>query len=126
MIGILVTVLMQSSSTSTAVVVSLVEVQVLTVSQGIYMVMGANIGTAVTSTIVSLGHFRAPVAAANNKTQRFRRHEFERAFACATLHDVFNMCTVALLFPLECATGYLRVLTSVLVEGMHYSTTTCT
>jgi solute carrier family 34 (sodium-dependent phosphate cotransporter) len=125
MIGILATVLMQSSSTSTAVVVSLVETHILSVDQGIYMVMGANVGTTITSTIVSFGHFHAPVAAANDKSSRFRRHELDRAFAGATVHDMFNMCTVAVLFPLECATGYLHALTSVLVEGTYATMHLC-
>jgi len=55
MVGILSTVLLQSSSTTTSIIVSLVGAGVVTVSQGIYMVMGANIGTSVTNTIVSLG-----------------------------------------------------------------------
>jgi sodium-dependent phosphate cotransporter len=58
------------------------------------MIMGANIGTTVTNTIVSLGHVA-------------RSNEFRRAFAAATCHDFFNFITVAVLLPLELATGYL-------------------
>lgn len=43
MVGILVTVLLQSSSTTTSIVVSLVG-SAISVDQGIYMIMGANIG----------------------------------------------------------------------------------
>jgi sodium-dependent phosphate cotransporter len=37
-----------------------------------------------------------------------RREEFNRAFAVATCHDFFNFMAVALLLPLEMATGYLQ------------------
>jgi sodium-dependent phosphate cotransporter len=59
------------------------------------MIMGANIGTTVTSLIVSLGHMG-------------RTEEFRRAFPVALCHDLFNYFTVLLLLPLELATGYLR------------------
>ena len=55
MIGILATVLLQSSSTTTSIVVSLVGSESIATRQAIYMVMGANIGTSVTNTIVALG-----------------------------------------------------------------------
>jgi solute carrier family 34 (sodium-dependent phosphate cotransporter) len=41
MIGILVTVLLQSSGTTTGIIVALVEANVLTTAEGIYLVMGA-------------------------------------------------------------------------------------
>jgi sodium-dependent phosphate cotransporter len=104
MTGILATVLMQSSSTTTGVIVSLVEAKVLDIEHGIYLVMGANIGTSVTSTIVSLAHIR-------------NIDQLERAFSAGTLHDMFNFMTVAILFPLEVATGYLKAVTGALVDG---------
>jgi len=52
MIGVLVTVLVQSSSTSTTIIVGLVATDV-PVRTAIPMIMGANIGTSVTNTIVS-------------------------------------------------------------------------
>jgi sodium-dependent phosphate cotransporter len=104
MTGILATVLMQSSGTTTGVIVSLVEAKVLDIEHGIYLVMGANIGTSVTSTVVSLAHIR-------------NTEQLERAFAAGTLHDMFNFMTVAILFPLEIATGYLKAVTGALVDG---------
>ena len=88
MVGILATVLVQSSSTSTSIVVGLVGSGVMPVRQAIFVIMGANIGTSVTNTIVSLGH-------ANNP------EEYQRAFAGATVHDMFNMLCVAIFLPLE-------------------------
>ncbi|WP_238443644.1 Na/Pi symporter [Salsipaludibacter albus] len=92
--GILTTVLVQSSSVSTATIVGLVGSGTLSVEAAVPMVMGANIGTTVTNTLASLGHVR-------------RVDEFRRAFAGATVHDVFNVMAVALLLPLELATGIL-------------------
>ena len=93
-VGILGTVLVQSSSASTSVIVGLVASQALGVEQAVPMIMGANIGTTVTNTLVSLGHLRASA-------------EFKRAFAAATVHDFFNLFAVALLLPLELATGLI-------------------
>jgi sodium-dependent phosphate cotransporter len=95
MIGIICTVLIQSSSSTTSIIVSLVGAGSVSVKTGIYMVMGANIGTSVTNTIVAMGHLGDG-------------DELERAFAGATVHDMFNFMTVALLFPVELITGYLE------------------
>ena len=56
MVGILATVLLQSSSTTTSIVVSMVGADIVSVRTAIPMIMGANIGTSVTNTIVSHGH----------------------------------------------------------------------
>jgi sodium-dependent phosphate cotransporter len=93
-IGILATALMQSSSTTTSLVVGLVGGGALTVGNAIPIIMGANIGTSVTNTIVSVGHIK-------------RSGEFKRAFAAASVHDFFNLLAVAILFPLEQVTGIL-------------------
>jgi sodium-dependent phosphate cotransporter len=102
MLGVLVTVLVQSSSTSTSIAITMVGADLLTVKQGIPIIMGANIGTSVTSTIVALG-------------QASDRDEFRRAFAAATVHDMFNFLTVAVLLPIESATHYLYHLSKALV-----------
>ena len=104
MIGILATVLLQSSSTTTSIVVSLVGADSVSVKQGIYMIMGANIGTSVTNTIVAIGHLGDG-------------DQLERAFAGATVHDMFNFLTVATLLPVELITGYLFRLTKAMVKN---------
>lgn len=86
-VGLVATALIQSSSTVTSIIVGLVAGG-LPISIAIPMVMGANIGTSLTSTLVSLGHVR-------------NGEEFRRAFAAATVHDSFNLCAVALLLPIE-------------------------
>ena len=97
MVGILATTLVQSSSVTTSMVVGLVAApeNPLPIANAIPMIMGANIGTSVTNTAVSLAHMA-------------RRDEFRRAFAVATCHDFFNFITVGILLPLELMTGYLR------------------
>ncbi|HEX9794733.1 MAG TPA: Na/Pi symporter [Planctomycetota bacterium] len=93
-VGILSTVLVQSSSVSTATIVALVGSGELSVSYAVPMIMGANIGTTVTNTMVSLAHVR-------------QSQEFRRAFAAATMHDFFNVLAVGVMLPLELATGFL-------------------
>ena len=87
-IGIFSTVLFQSSSTTTSLIVGMVSSGTLTISSSIPMIMGANIGTTVTNTIVSIGHI-------NKGT------EFKRAFAASTVHDFFNILSVLIIFPIE-------------------------
>ncbi|KAM5192519.1 sodium-dependent phosphate transport protein 2B isoform 1-T1 [Mantella aurantiaca] len=108
-IGVLVTVLVQSSSTSTSIVVSMVSSGLLTVRTAIPIVMGANIGTSVTNTIVAL-------------MQSGDRNEFRRAFAGATVHDFFNWLSVLVLLPIEIASGYMYHLTNVIVRSFHIQT----
>ncbi len=93
-LGILTTVLVQSSSVTTSMIVALVASGEVTFGAAVPMVMGANIGTTVTNTVVS-------IAAARRSSQ------FYRAFSCATVHDVFNIIIVAVLLPLELLTGFL-------------------
>lgn len=94
-IGVLATTLFQSSSTTTSLIVAMVGGGTLTLSGAVPMIMGANIGTTVTNTIVSIGHIQ-------------RGNEFKRAFQAATVHDFFNVLTVLVLFPLEYFFGILE------------------
>ena len=87
-IGVFATVLFQSSSTTTSLIVGMVSSGSLAIAGAVPMVMGANIGTTVTNTIVSIGHIN-------------RRKEFKRAFAASTVHDFFNILSVLILFPIE-------------------------
>ena len=86
-IGTVSTALIQSSSTVSSIIVGLVAGG-LPVATAVPMIMGANIGTTITNTIVSLGHVR-------------QDDEFERAFAAATVHDFFNLWSVVVFLPLE-------------------------
>ena len=108
MIGVLATVLVQSSSTTTSIVVGMVGGGLLTVQTSIPIVMGANIGTSVTNTIVSIG-------------QITNKDEFKRAFAGATVHDMFNWLAVIILLPIEVATGYLYRVSGWIVSSIPHT-----
>jgi sodium-dependent phosphate cotransporter len=96
-VGLFATTVMQSSSVTTSMVVALVAAPdtPLPLANAVPMIMGANIGTTVTSVLVSLGHIGRP-------------EEFRRAFPVALCHDLFNYFAVLVLLPLELATGFLR------------------
>jgi sodium-dependent phosphate cotransporter len=80
---------------TTATIVGLVAAGQLPIETAVPMIMGANIGTSVTNTIVSLAHAR-------------REEEFRLAFSAATMHDLFNLIAVAILLPLELTTHILQ------------------
>ena len=103
-IGILATTLAQSSSTITSSTVILVGTGAIPAAVAHPIVMGANIGTTVTNTIVSLAHIGD-------------REEFKRAIGGATVHDFFNIIVVAVLFPLEMLTGYMDKISHVCAKA---------
>ncbi|KAK6180804.1 hypothetical protein SNE40_008790 [Patella caerulea] len=109
MMGVLVTVLVQSSSTSTSIIISMVGAQILPIRSSIPIIMGANIGTSVTNTIVALG-------------QITNKNDFRRAFAGATVHDMFNWLAVIVLLPLEVITGYLFHLSEAIIKSLPLET----
>jgi sodium-dependent phosphate cotransporter len=102
-IGILSTSVVQSSSTTTSLTVGLVAAGGLDITHAIPIVMGANVGTSVTNTLVSVGHISRPI-------------EFRRAFAAATVHDLFNLISVVIFFPLQLATNFLGHLAGFFAE----------
>lgn len=61
--GIILTALIQSSSATTVMVVSFVNAGLMTLSQAIGVIMGANIGTTVTAWIISAVGFKVNIAA---------------------------------------------------------------
>ncbi|RKY92762.1 MAG: hypothetical protein DRQ01_05850 [Ignavibacteriae bacterium] len=99
-IGILATSLIQSSSTTTSIVVGMVAAGTfgdntsVAVAAAVPYIMGANIGTSITNTIVSLGHI-------TNKL------EFQRAFSASIVHDFFNIIAVIILLPIQLSTGFI-------------------
>jgi solute carrier family 34 (sodium-dependent phosphate cotransporter) len=106
-IGLGATSLMQSSSATTSMVVAMVAAGALKLELAVPIIMGANIGTSVTNTLVSIAHIT-------------HKSEFRRAFAASTVHDMFNLLAVAVFFPLELFTGAfskLGVFMSAHLEG---------
>jgi sodium-dependent phosphate cotransporter len=115
-LGVLCTVLLQSSSTTTSIIVTMVAAELLTVTKAIPLVMGANIGTSVTNTIVAHGHITVT-------------EEFTRGLAGATVHDAFNILTVMVLLPIEIITqgisqaaggdsGFLGIVAGAIADGL--------
>lgn len=87
-IGLLSTAILQSSSTTTTITVAAVASGSIELTSAIPIIMGANIGTTITSTIVSMGYI--------SKTGEFRK-----AVTAGTMHDFFNILMVLVMFPLE-------------------------
>ncbi len=93
LLGFVATAVIQSSSTTTTIVVGLVAGTSglgtpLSIELAIPIIMGANVGTTTTAILVSLGHVTRP-------------EEFERAFAASTVHDFFNVLAALTILPLE-------------------------
>ncbi len=108
-IGILATSIVQSSSSTTSIAVIAVGSGKLPLHLAIPIIIGANIGTSVTATLVSLAHMS-------------RRREFRRAFSGATVHDLFNIMAASLFLPLEIITrsvfgkGYLEKISLLMAD----------
>ena len=104
-IGILATALIQSSSTVTSIIVAMVAGG-LPITLAVPMMMGANVGTSITNTIVSMGHIK-------------HADEYRKAFQAATIHDIFNLMAVIIFLPLEIMFNLLEKTSGVLVSWMH-------
>ncbi|MBX2842106.1 MAG: Na/Pi symporter [Flammeovirgaceae bacterium] len=96
-IGLLSTAIIQSSSTTTTMVVAIVAAGTISFESALPIIMGANIGTTITSSIVALGHI-------TEKT------EFRKAISAAVIHDFFNFFAVLIILPLEYFTGFFSSL----------------
>lgn len=88
MVGVITTVVFQSSGAVTSVLVTIVGSGVLSVRQSIPIIMGANLGTSVTNTVVSLFVYR-------------KKQNFEIAMTAGIVHDMYNMMSVVFMLPLE-------------------------
>jgi sodium-dependent phosphate cotransporter len=102
-IGLLTTAILQSSSTTTSMAVAAVAAGSISLHNAIPIVMGANIGTTLTSTIVSMSYIT-------------RGKEFRKALAAGTSHDIFNILLVLILFPLEYYYGFLTFLSQQMTD----------
>ncbi len=100
-IGIMATSIVQSSSMTTAIAVGFVGGGILDLHLAVPILMGANVGTTITNILVSFGFVT-------------RKEDFRRAFAGATVHDFFNLCSLAVFFPLEVRYRFIQRLS----EGM--------
>ena len=90
-VGILVTAIMQSSSATTSLVIGMVGMGQIEIAQAIPVIMGANIGSTITCSIISLTHVGD-------------KKIFSRVFSCANVHDMYNCLIALILFPTEIIT----------------------
>lgn len=104
MVGVVTTALIQSSTTTTSITVGLVAGG-LPLEIAVPIIMGANIGTTLTNTLVSLGMVRDKM-------------QFKRGFGAATVHDFFNLLAVLIFLPLEMMFGLLQRLSSSVAESL--------
>ncbi len=105
-IGLLSTALLQSSSTTTSIAVAAVASGAISLQNAIPIVLGANVGTTITSTIISMSYIS-------------KHKEFKRAVAAGTSHDFFNILTVILLFPLEVKYNFLERGSAYISSAIH-------
>ena len=101
--GIIITSLIQSSSATIALVVASVAAGAVTIGDSVFVLMGANIGTTITNTIVGLAHAH-------------RRAEFDRLVPAILVDDLFKVLNVTIFFVIESLTGMLHRLSLAIVD----------
>src|SRR5262245_29745042 len=107
-VGVLGTVLIQSSTTTTAIAVTAVGSGALPIRGAIPIILGANVGTTVTTTLVAL-------------TFLSNRTEFRRALAASSIHDFYNWLSLLILFPIELSWHPLERLSRSLTNALYGS-----
>jgi sodium-dependent phosphate cotransporter len=101
MAGVLATSLFQSSTATNFVLGALVG-NGMSVQQGIYIAMGANVGNTVTNSVIALSHLRSATA-------------LERAISGATVNDLFLLLSILFFLPIEIFSNMLRKMTEAMV-----------
>jgi len=86
-IGLLVTATIQSSSVTTVMVVGFINSQIMTLSQGIGVIMGANVGTTMTGWLLALelGKYGLPILGAASFFYMFSKNERTRFLGMAVM-----------------------------------------
>ncbi|MCS5479703.1 Na/Pi symporter [Corynebacterium sp. YIM 101645] len=113
LIGILATAAIQSSTTVTTLTVAAVGTGAVSVPVAIPIILGANIGTTVTASLVAFSYVGD-------------RANFRRAFTSASLHTWFNLTFVCLIFPLELLFHPLQRFTNLVADSLLAEGTTGT
>ncbi|MEY5048784.1 MAG: hypothetical protein RLZZ175_2143 [Bacteroidota bacterium] len=106
-IGLLITAIFQSSSTTTTISVVMVASGIISLKAAIPIVMGANIGTTITAIITTISHING-------------KKEFKKATSAAMLHHLFNLFTACILFPVEYYTSAFSNLAQYIGEKVSY------
>ncbi|RMZ93996.1 sodium-dependent phosphate transport 2B, partial [Brachionus plicatilis] len=104
-IGIFLTALLQNSTATTSIAVTMVGAGIIQVKDSVPIIMGSNIGTCVTNSFIALSMADNPL-------------EFKRAFSAATLNDFFNYLTTAILLALEIIFEFMTVVSEKLTSLM--------
>jgi len=105
-VGVLGTVLIQSSTTTTAITVSAVGSGALPIQGAIPIIIGANVGTTVTTSLVAL-------------TFIGNRAEFRRALGASTVHDFYNWLALLIFFPIELIWHPLQRISGALTDALY-------
>src|SRR5690348_15797395 len=105
-VGVLGTVLIQSSTTTTAIAVTAVGTGALPIRGAIPIILGANVGTTVTTTLVAL-------------TFIGNREEFRKALAASSIHDFYNWLSLLIFFPIELLWHPLERISAALTDGLY-------
>ncbi|RSZ65152.1 Na/Pi cotransporter family protein [Corynebacterium hylobatis] len=113
LIGILATAAIQSSTTVTTLTVAAVGTGAVSVPVAIPIILGANVGTTVTASLVAFSYVGD-------------RANFRRAFTSASLHTWFNLTFVCLIFPLELLFQPLQRFTNLVADSLLAEGTTGT
>jgi solute carrier family 34 (sodium-dependent phosphate cotransporter) len=107
-IGIIATAIVQSSSLTTTLIVSMVASNSLSTETAVAMILGANIGTTITCNLIAFGHI-------SNKK------EYRRAVSAAVTHGMFNIIGVLIFFPLEYFFQVLSIPAHFLAEKLSFA-----
>lgn len=105
-VGVLGTVLIQSSTTTTAIAVTAVGAGALPIRGAIPVILGANVGTTVTTSLVALTFI-------GNRT------EFRRALGASTIHDFYNWLALLIFFPVELIWHPLERISGALTDALY-------
>ncbi|KAE9548756.1 hypothetical protein FO519_008029 [Halicephalobus sp. NKZ332] len=104
-IGMVVTLVLQSSSTLISLLVGMVSGHLITVPAAIPIMMGSEMGASIMNALISL-------------TQSGNRAQFRRAFAAATLNDIFNFLCFLIILPIEILFKPIEKFSEVLVSPL--------
>jgi sodium-dependent phosphate cotransporter len=105
-VGVLGTVLIQSSTTTTAIAVTAVGAGALPIRAAIPIIIGANLGTTVTPTLVALTFVGS-------------RTDFRRALGASTIHDFYNWLSLLIFFPIELIWHPLERISGTLTNALY-------
>uniref|UniRef100_A0A914QFY4 Uncharacterized protein n=1 Tax=Panagrolaimus davidi TaxID=227884 RepID=A0A914QFY4_9BILA len=106
----IITLILQSSSTLISILVGMIAGELLTVHQAIPIMFGAEMGASIMNALISL-------------TQSGDRSQFRRAFAAATMNDIYNFLCYLLFLPIEILFAPVERLSALIVSPLSHMKT---